>query len=486
MASMGRSFNSRSRRFDDTGSHLGMTNLFATRTSHTHSEIASEADSAVADRRFMEMLGVADESVAQQSTSYGPIRNVGHRLYAVGCGREKLKQDHLRAERERVMMDEMACFTQRPAITTRARSKPSKGAHFADHALLWEEKKNERLMRMEYERIQNLQSKMQATPTINDNCDRILTDYVGPVQGWNAHFAKFCSKRNPPVSRNMFSPNINSNAIRRDGDKPIGERLFQESFCRQQRREAQSASQQEREMFDPATGRKLFKPQAARSTSSQSSSRNPLDVTTTLHEASKSREEMLEELRKNYDDKECTFSPQLNRTSMQLSARSRKPLYEPKRSKSAEPEAPASTKEKITPEQMRAFLLRNEKALRDKHAHVEALKLGRVNADEEQCTFHPEINRRSEQIFAMSNVFGVPMSDSPIVVPTLWQTSQSATPISVGPMQSPTPRFPGGGSATRQPVQRSAQALGPAENYISNFEQQMMSVLDEWKKLEDV
>ena len=107
------------------------------RQQQTNLDAVSETSSQQ-ERKIANLIGPDKEEEAANDAP--EIRNVCHRLYYVGCGKEKEKQEKLKQERDKILVQEMAQLTQRPNITGRAREKQSKGAYFAEHALLWDRK----------------------------------------------------------------------------------------------------------------------------------------------------------------------------------------------------------------------------------------------------------------------------------------------------------------------------------------------------------
>jgi hypothetical protein len=531
------------------------------------------------ERKFANLLGESD-SGSDREAPQG--RSVGHRLYHTGCGREKVKQDRLREERERLLMSEMAQMTQRPNITARARSKMSKGQHFADHAAMWSAQRDHHL-RIAAQKVANERfAEVQVKPTLNARSEAIIRssgDYKGPVRHWREHFEKFSARRVRDDAAThheaSFTPNINANAVRVDVERDITDRLYQESAARRERLQQRAYEQQAREMLDAATGRPLFAPHALRSVD-VGPPRKAEELSAQLHEDSYEMARKREQAIVQHADPECTFKPTLNESSHILAGKARKPLYVPRaqrvederakrervqvqRARSAEPTPRQPSATRVSVDDFLRRTQRNETTRAQKLDHIRQEQEGR---ETRECTFHPAISRRSEEIFFASNVSGTPMRSplepmpqtpyapdrSGVASPTNPSTARmSASPLRLSPKAgttgarartaadefaavmaasgiasaTTTGNVPPTGQARRSPRVETASAyhemddakspaplpprpttprgispaagtgsagggIGDVDQYIAAFESQMYSVLEEWRKLEEV
>lgn len=416
---------------------------------------ASDTSSA-RERKFAAMLGDEADGYTRGGGGHpgshaAPPRNVGDRLFLVGCGKERVKEQKLREERDRQLMSEMAQMTQRPNITGRARTRPSKGNHFSEHAMMWEQRRQEHRGELVRQRRAEVTAEITGSPNIDNHSRDIVTHrgrYVGPVSGWTEHFAKFCAKRAVPVdSQDMFTPNINVNAVRKEAEVTISERLFAESSQRRERRRLQAEDAAKQDLIDAATGRPLFKPH---SLASGGPARSVEELSQQLHGDQAAATERKRQLAGAlYQDPEMSFTPKLNRTSSQIAQHiDRKPLYDPKavakmRTRSAEsgsaspaPVSPVS-RGSATSVNVQEFLHRTERADIGRAQRISAIKKVINERETSECTFQPRINSKSEAIFSSLNLSGAPLQ-SPLDV--LSSPFQETTTSGGGAHQPSNPR----------------------------------------------
>lgn len=506
---------------------------------------AASDTSSVRERKFANLLGGSDSDSEPDRPA---TRNVGHRLYHVGTGRERIKQERMREQREQLLMQEMAQMTQRPNITRRAQSKPSKGAYFADHATMWSVQRDQHIRQTAKEVNEERYAEVRESPAINSRSDKIVRtagEHKGPVRGWEQRFAKFCAKRSAgdaTTQKETFSPNINANAVRVDVERSIAERLYEDSHVRKERLRMLSREQQARELVDEATGRPLFNPHALKSSPARSRSRTAAELSAQLHDDQLEQSRRKAMLSAAYRDPELTFSPNINKCSEILATRTRKPLYVPRaqrekeererrerqRAKSAE----ASPRVEKGPVNIDEFLRRAQR-----NEIARAHKLAAIRDEEEdretrECTFQPHISARSEDLFNKSNMSGAPMRSPLDALASPHSTDRGGTQLSFAASPQRTPktqrgkaaaaefaavmaqqgvaadtgkahspgrqRTPKAVPALRAPstgtdAQRSPSRGGGADpqmenvdHYIAQFESQMYTVLEEWRRLEEV
>lgn len=492
------------------------------------------------ERKFANLLGGQDDYGAG-SESTGTIQNIGHRLYHLGTEKEKMRQEQLRHERERILMSEMTELTQRPAITSRAREKPPKGHLFAEHASEWRKRRDQKVEEQAQLSRQQAESEVTGEPLLNSHSLTLLDEsgnYQDPVTGWEKHYAKYCAKHTAPLPKSLFHPNINSNAVRADSDIPIHDRLYKDSTERRMKLKEAARERMKQELEDPATGRPYFSPQSLRPPSQSHVSPNRTEeksVFEYLHESSKRKELSQQDV-----DPEATFTPKINPKSDELAERVRKPLYTPGRSArkseddsdSKSPDSKEKEAEKaarINKAALEEFFRRTERNDHVRQARLEQLRKERLERDGEHCSFQPRINKHSVDLFEAAHVYGKPMSTPAAdIVPTSSRvsgyeasgmSSPSPTQASKKSLQT-TPRTTGAPSPkagaaspkaaapnTNYSAARGAQRYSPSavphsvpapsvsqgpqdmaggEDYISNFEKQMYAVLDEWRRLEEV
>jgi hypothetical protein len=510
-------------------------------------DVASDT-SSVRERKFAVLLGEAEDSEAGEMQP--PARNVGHRLYYKGTGRDKQKQEFLRDERDRQLMTEMTSMSQRPSITGRARQKPSKGAHFADHADMWQRQRDHNVREMT--RVVSVVRDRDNTgsPAINKHSQDLIAaspGYKGPVRNWDTHFAKFCAKRSKEFDPNLtFSPNINANAVRVDLEQSIGERLYAESEVRRERTQQVAQENRRKSLIDAATGRPYFTPQSLGSVSGPISSRDVEELSQKLYEDHADNLRRRDDIQASSPEHCYNFTPKLNVNTEMLAGRARKPLYQSPAQREEDKEQQrlqrvARGKESersqsgpimhATPVNVDDFLRRaqrNEMSRANKMQHIRDEQEERSTRE---CTFQPSILAQSEAIFQNSNMSGTPMRSPMDPSPSSQQMSFSQAPSAVhSARKTPTPRAaaqpqqvqtPRGeqsprvvthsvspspmmedrraaGSPKMSAVKRASPSQGRTQaaegtegmenvdHYIASFEKQMYAVLEEWRQLEEV
>eukprot|EP00755_Sulcionema_specki_P007258 Sspe_Gene.37748::Locus_18218_Transcript_1_1_Confidence_1.000_Length_1111::g.37748::m.37748 len=202
--------------------------------------------------------------------------SVGERLYYIGCGMERNRQERLRQERENKILQELSEVTAKPMITSKARALPAKGDAFAEHSLLWrkrmEHEKRKQAARKQMEDVAETRKKVEVDPKSQAIIERgsLRHCYKGPVSGWNKHFARYQTKKNMVPEKEIFSPNINpkSTGLHRDGD--IGDRLFDEAAKKEERLRVMVSKASRDELEDPTTGQPYFHPNPSSCTRSRS------------------------------------------------------------------------------------------------------------------------------------------------------------------------------------------------------------------------
>eukprot|EP00756_Hemistasia_phaeocysticola_P057927 Hpha_TRINITY_DN34538_c0_g1::TRINITY_DN34538_c0_g1_i1::g.96367::m.96367 len=521
--------------------------------------------------------------------------SVGERLYYLGCGQERSKQERLRKERERQALLEMSQVTAAPVITQRAKQMPSKGVAFHEQSLEWRKrldhnKRQQQAAQASDEVVEMCQTTLVTTRSENI-ISRLGSRYRGPITGWNRHFARYQTKKNTVPERELFAPNINITASIRRDPRPVGERLHEDANKREERlREASEVAVQQA-VVDPVTMMPYFTPNRGRS-SSRARSRTPAgpsrsatpgtsvvrdimrrsasaspgsrrDLDAVVNgllakgqEATKKKEQMVEEAQRRTH----TFRPAICGRSKDMTTPSRRPLYEAPPTPPIRATSPAQTStggikfsgsgskrsapgrrdsrdefrrdprtpgfrdsregppggfhRKVSPNRNaprfentaeREFLLRNEKLLLNRKERVEHLKTQIAKSETANCTFTPRICSRSDEIFVAGTVYLTPERSargkspgrSPLEGPSL------QPPLSGGPAPNlpPPPPRPG-----QSPPPYSAAVLSPPSDsrlspprarhsdpsafneaeHFRSFEQEMMGVLDEWQRMEDL
>eukprot|EP01059_Diplonema_ambulator_P032916 TRINITY_DN6673_c0_g3_i1.p1 TRINITY_DN6673_c0_g3~~TRINITY_DN6673_c0_g3_i1.p1 ORF type:complete len:556 (+),score=166.61 TRINITY_DN6673_c0_g3_i1:57-1724(+) len=441
------------------------------------------------------------------------IRNlsVGERLYYIGCGMERNRQERLRRERENKIISELSQVTAKPMITSRARSMPSKGPDFAEQSILWskrlEKERKKHAAKKRMDDVAETLQKVEMNPRSQAIIERghLKAKYKGPISGWNKHFARYQTKKNTLPEREVFSPNINMSSSNLHRDGYVGERLFDEASRKEDRLRDMINMASMKELTDPTTGQPYFTPNRA---SSRSISREPprsIDtVVNTLLSKGQEAQKKKEKLASDARTSQFSFTPRLNSKSKEMVvAKGRKPLYStpqtPSRfSKKGHQSVPGQgEEEKKTPTYSTCtpgFMRRNERLMLHKQERVNAIKMEQERKELEQCTFTPQICRTSKDILTHGQVMGTGYR-SRSHEPVIEQSAIGYKPKSPHIVRSPMGERHDGMKlpvGAPWPVELHGTPNPPpvvnteADPAVSNFEREMMSVLEEWRKLEDV
>eukprot|EP01064_Diplonema_japonicum_P003222 TRINITY_DN12103_c0_g1_i1.p1 TRINITY_DN12103_c0_g1~~TRINITY_DN12103_c0_g1_i1.p1 ORF type:complete len:570 (+),score=175.98 TRINITY_DN12103_c0_g1_i1:37-1746(+) len=452
-----------------------------------------------------------DTDLLTESTDVD-IRNlsVGERLYYIGCGMERNRQERLRRERESKIISELSQVTSKPMITSRARQLPSKGPSFAEQSVLWskrldkERRKHAAKKRMDdvAETLQRVEMNPRSAAMVERG--QLKAKYKGPISGWNKHFARYQTKKNTMPEREVFSPNINisSSNLQRDGG--VGERLFDEASRKEDRLRDMVNMASMKELIDPVTGKAYFKPAMAAGpvrSSSKQPSRDMDTVVNTLLSKGQEAQKKKEKLAVEAHTSKHSFQPKLNNRSKEMiGAKGRKPLYNTpatpsrfsKRNQSQERGKETPQYSTCTP----AFMRRNERLVLHRQERVNEIKREQERRELEQCTFTPQICRQSEDILTHGQVLSTgaayrSRSHEPVVEHSaIGYTPKSPHARPHAPEGRELKTIPPGAPwpVEINPVANPAPpTVNPdADPTVSNFEREMMSVLEEWRKLEDV
>eukprot|EP01060_Flectonema_neradi_P017792 TRINITY_DN2462_c0_g1_i1.p1 TRINITY_DN2462_c0_g1~~TRINITY_DN2462_c0_g1_i1.p1 ORF type:complete len:593 (+),score=143.41 TRINITY_DN2462_c0_g1_i1:49-1827(+) len=457
-------------------------------------------------------IGPSEEQLTESTDIDITRLSVGERLYYIGCGMQRNRQERLRRERENQIVAELSAVTAKPMITNRARQLPAKGSEFAEHNTLWskrlekERRKHEAKKHMDdiAETLQKVEMNPKSAAMIERG--RLKAKYRGPISGWNKHFAKFQTKKNIIPEREVFSPNINVTSANLQRDGGVGERLYEEASRKEERLRTMVNMASLRELVDPVTDQPYFKPHtphAGAATSCQRRSRSR-DVDSVVHSLlSRGQETQKKKERAASQDhsQKYSFKPRLNARSREMvTAKGKKPLYDREKfSRKSKRQAanilsqPVSPGDKVEDKGIRvdssgvptyctqAFIRRNERLVLHRQERVNAIKREMEEKELQHCTFTPRICRQSTDIL------------------TNGQAISTGAAYSTKSMERRRPHNPSG-IASPQPVsalhsqQHMAHEPGSPEAVdadvgtvvVSSFEKEMMNVLEEWRKLEDV
>ena len=202
-------------------------------------------------------------------------------------------------------------------------------------------------------------------------------------------------------------------------EKPISDRLFEDSDRREARRKQLEEELRAKELIDPNTGSKLFSPHSLH----EKGERTPEDVARRLLQLGREAEERKKELAEKYTkcDHNLTFSPKLSEKSKAIAeATTRRPLYEPKpkvsgngspeKEKVLESEGSTQRKQhKRSGSDPSGFFRRSERAEQIRQEKLREMAVAVASQELSECTFQPHISRRSLDLFRSAHNYGVPM-----------------------------------------------------------------------------
>jgi hypothetical protein len=465
-------------------------------------DTASDTSSA-RERRFDELLGEEPQYEQMRPSPYRGAAH-SHKLHEIGVATVRAKQEWLKMERDRMLMQELSQLTQRPNITAQARNRASKGEFFYDHAQKWQEQRREHVERLSFELAEQERRTLRHVPFISPNskamCD--ASQYENPIDGWDSRFAQYTAKKYATeLHQPVFQPTISEYAKSRPADdEPAAERLYREAELRKSRLATAEAQQREKEMLDPVTMQPLFSPMPmARHHQDPAQMPRYLEPRRTAAPASPK-------------DREATHRPAINPLSVALVHRNGATdvvarLYQPRKKEAAaaataqqQQQAKAHGKDASKArrsEMTTEFLNRN---LRDEIARKQRRSQVVQDTTEARelsaCTFKPKISHRSKEIFfsrvsapsARADAVeqyepepGLTAFHPPPSGPRMATVEDEFRHVAGAALGPPRPVHTGDGL---RPVAAPGEPV--LNEYITNFEQQMQSVLDQWRKLEDV
>ncbi|KAJ9470181.1 hypothetical protein DIPPA_03876 [Diplonema papillatum] len=484
-----------------------------------------------------------DDEITESSDIDIRKLSVGERLYYIGCGMERNKQERLRREREQKIVSELSQVTAKPMITPKARNLPSRGTDFAEQNMLWVRRlEKERKRHIAKKRMEDIAETLQKVE-INRRSAALMAGgklkekYKGPISGWNKHFARYQTRKNVVPQREVFSPNINTTSATLNRDGMIGERLYSEATRKEDRLRDMITMAALRELVDPGTGQPYFTPFAGDKAGHVRSKSSSRDMDTVVHSLLSKGQESQKKREKATTDETAakyTFTPRLNRRSKEMAAvKPRKPLYDASKFSKAgvfqqqqqqQQQQQALSQSNTSPAASRAIKLdglptygdsntaafrkRNERLLISKQERVHFLKREQDRKELEQCTFTPRICKQSEDIlhhgqalstgmgYAISRSRSLPAGAYPVQSPRLsvpppgvelYHTPLPGLPMGVPSMHTTLPQPPPAHAWLPEPDAAGIiGAIGEAtEPAVSSFEREMLSVLEEWRKLED-
>eukprot|EP01012_Entosiphon_sulcatum_P066487 TRINITY_DN95759_c0_g1_i1.p1 TRINITY_DN95759_c0_g1~~TRINITY_DN95759_c0_g1_i1.p1 ORF type:complete len:621 (-),score=77.40 TRINITY_DN95759_c0_g1_i1:99-1961(-) len=381
---------------------------------------------------------------------------VGVRLYAVGTAmRERLEREVEYKRREKELW-ELSAMKTKPSITAKASKMPPRGAQLADSQMQWKLNVEAQLERSrqekELEELAAIQPNFRANPKsialLRYKADR--EPYVGPISGWESHFAKFTAQKNRQPEHDVFHPNINDVSHQLARGPHAYESLYDEARAKEERLRQRREQLEREKLLDPVTGAPLFHPNPEKyllfeetaSTASTNISRRSVDEV--VHDLVTRGEQLRQHREKvaQATSSELTFRPSISLTSEALVARKpRKPLYQPPSpARATHPHLYFDVDEGSPPpygeagsecslntssidrtrlsQSQRDFALRSQR-----HLELREQKLRKMQQETQQkalaeCTFAPKLCKQSEVLFEQIAVTPSDDVSAPLRYPT--------------------------------------------------------------------
>jgi hypothetical protein len=384
--------------------------------------------SSAREREFDALLGPEPDYAFTQRR---PMPSRKHRLHEIGVAAVHAREERLKLERDRALMKEMAQLTQRPNITKHARERVAKRDLFYDHAQEWLKRKNSTRERLALEQTERDMAEVFGSPAISQKSREITEDpnkvYIHPVDDWEWRFGEHLDKKRrvavepehiPHVSRSSARVRSNNNdgsfgstsEYSASGSIEAGNRLYEETHARKERREALLKELVDRELTDPVTGKRYFTPYISDTAKSLGVHRDPTAAGEDLHRQAMEYQTRRDDLHKKLASAEsgCTFKPAINPMSESV-AESRKPLFDP--TWRQDRHVPKDEKKEKKKHDFPSFIRRNHDGWKQtKENRLKDIRETMKRDAMEECTFQPRISKRSQELFLSQNSSGLPAS----------------------------------------------------------------------------
>eukprot|EP01065_Artemidia_motanka_P015235 TRINITY_DN19105_c0_g1_i2.p1 TRINITY_DN19105_c0_g1~~TRINITY_DN19105_c0_g1_i2.p1 ORF type:complete len:588 (+),score=161.16 TRINITY_DN19105_c0_g1_i2:61-1824(+) len=198
--------------------------------------------------------------------------SVGERLYYVGCGIERSRQQRLRTERQLGVLKEVSLLSS-PQITAMGRraytGAGGKAPPVEERIFHWQSKYKRNAERRLADSQQQADDELSPKRHVNAISDKMVgPKYSGPVRGWAKHAAKHQARKSCQRPPERCNPTINASADwARRGAAPVDERLFADAAERADRRQLQRQQAELQSHVDPLTQLPRFTPNVVRTRS---------------------------------------------------------------------------------------------------------------------------------------------------------------------------------------------------------------------------
>eukprot|EP00756_Hemistasia_phaeocysticola_P022062 Hpha_TRINITY_DN15810_c2_g1::TRINITY_DN15810_c2_g1_i1::g.191339::m.191339 len=362
-----------------------------------------------------------DEAVESTELDLAGL-SVAERLYYVGCGMLRSREERIHAAREHRALREMSELTFSPQITAKAKRQQ---ASFSERAKQWDEQRAARERERQAKAEVELEGvEQQAGQARICQKSRAITNasYSGPVAGWDRRCQHWVATRRPIPERAERTPRITAAASSRREALPVGDRLYAEAGRQWERLRERREIAELRELVDPETAQPYFAPNARPADTRPRHAdaavrvadqwavgdpvprrRQPDELVNSL--LSKGQAAMIkrEKLAVQLHTAAHTFAPRLTKKSAQLVAQRqspRRPLHErPPAKKPVSPPSPPSPSAAQRHPRRRGSGVGDEDVFSrmrrlDKRRDLRLAELRQKEAEREQknCTFSPSIH----------------------------------------------------------------------------------------------
>jgi hypothetical protein len=312
--------------------------------------------------------------------------NAGQRLYNKGKEFVSIHEQKMEGQRKKKEEDELQGATFRPTISKKAQGILKKDNYY-DYNKEWKTRVEEELQRKrdQKQKEEDDEQNIVKKPEMNSKSKSIMDKkqrekrYVGPISGWEKRFDDYQAHQRPAHEEPTFSPQINLHSKKIVESKPTSENTFER-------------------LYNLSTSKKSEEPTEEEKKSPYRKSEHEMS---NFVRYLQSKGEEIEKKKNEYRNmiaKEEVRAPKFNQTSMRLARQQyRKPLYSPRRSTSSASSHESSKKTSPQATSPKGFEFMQRRAAQEKvkQERLEFIKKLQDEQELKECTFRPELNRKS-------------------------------------------------------------------------------------------
>ncbi|KAL0207376.1 hypothetical protein P9112_012004 [Eukaryota sp. TZLM1-RC] len=344
------------------------------------------------------------------------FENPGERLYHTGKAMLTEKMQRASVHQREKQEAELAQLRPKPDIGITSKIKTPKArpssVDFADYNNLWAKRREQRLEEERRRKQIDEEAPVTPPPLVSERSRRIVqqTGHQGPVKAWDKYANQYWKKSySDPNSDKDFQPQINpvSRQLSKALQEPVTERLYK--LSQESRVRGLNVKQDlKHRLVDLSTGQQLFTPVIIPSDPDSEPTKHREDPFEELY----SESVLLEEKRKNLEEtvmkSSCPFSPTINPNTEKIlssSVNARRPLYfspdvkkEKERDQEKEKEKSPRKKSSGSVVSDVDIVQRSRIHLEKTQQQLELLQKEKEKQETSECTFTPNINRKSAEI----------------------------------------------------------------------------------------